>query len=70
MRWVAVANAAGTGLLATGMPLMEASAGHYTAHDLYEAAHTNELTPRPETILNLDHQQMGLGSASCGPATA
>ena len=69
VRWVAVAAENGTGLLATGMPLMETSAGHYTAHDLYEAAHTNELAPRAETILNLDHRQMGLGSASCGPAT-
>jgi len=69
VRWVALANEEGTGLLASGMPLMEMSAGHYTAQDLYEAAHTNELTPRAETILNLDHRQMGLGSASCGPAT-
>ena len=70
VRWVAVANSAGTGLLATGMPLMETSAGHFTAHDLYEAAHTNVLTPRTEIILNLDHQQMGLGSASCGHGDA
>ena len=69
VRWVALANDAGAGLLATGIPAMEMSAGHYTAHDLFAAAHTHELTPRAETFLNLDLQQMGLGSASCGPAT-
>ncbi|RME70313.1 MAG: hypothetical protein D6784_16945, partial [Chloroflexi bacterium] len=37
--------------------------------DLYRAYHTNELTPRPEVILNLDVRQCGLGGASCGPGT-
>jgi beta-galactosidase/beta-glucuronidase len=69
VRWVALSNEAGAGLLATGMPSMEMSASHYTAGDLFAAAHTNELAPRAETFLNLDLQQMGLGSASCGPAT-
>ena len=69
VRWVALANEAGVGLLAVGRPEMEISAGHFTAQDLYAAAHTYELTPRAETILNLDLLQMGLGSASCGPAT-
>lgn len=69
VRWVALTNNAGAGLLAAGMPLMEASASHFTANDLFAAAHTHELTARAETILNLDLMQMGLGSASCGPAT-
>jgi beta-galactosidase len=69
VRWVALTNDNGAGLLAVGMPLLEISAGHYTADELYSAAHTHELTPRAETILNLDLMQMGLGTASCGPAT-
>ena len=28
-----------------------------------------ELKPRAEVILNLDHAQRGLGTASCGPDT-
>ncbi|MFN2208871.1 MAG: glycoside hydrolase family 2 TIM barrel-domain containing protein [Candidatus Promineifilaceae bacterium] len=69
VRWLALTNDSGAGLLAIGVPIMEISAGHYTAGDLYAAAHTKELVPRAETILNLDLMQMGLGSASCGPAT-
>ena len=41
-----------------------------TAADLYAARHTNDLEPRPEVFLNLDHAQRGLGTASCGPDTA
>lgn len=68
--WLALTNAAGIGLLATGddRPL-EAGALHFTAADLYAAWHTNELTPRPETFVTLDVKQVGLGSASCGPGT-
>jgi beta-galactosidase len=69
VRWVALSNSEGIGLLAAAMPLMEMSASHYTAHDLFAAAHTHELAPRAKTILNLDLMQMGLGSASCGPGT-
>jgi len=69
VRWLALTNDAGAGLLAIGAPKMEISAGHYTADDLFAATHTHQLTPCEETILNLDLVQMGLGSASCGPAT-
>jgi beta-galactosidase len=70
VRWVALTNDAGAGLLAIGAPRMEISAGHYSADDLFAATHTHQLKPRQETILNLDLMQMGLGSASCGPATS
>jgi hypothetical protein len=52
-----------------GMPTMEASVSHFTADDLYQAYHTNELERRDEVILNLDYKQCGLGGASCGPGT-
>lgn len=67
VRWIAVINGNGTGLLAAAMPEMEASVHHYTAEDFTLAAHEHELTPRAETVLNLDYRQNGLGSASCGP---
>ena len=67
VRWAAVTNARGLGLLAVGMPLLEVSAHHYTTDDFTRARHTFDLLRRDETILNLDHRQCGLGSASCGP---
>lgn len=67
VRWAAVTDARGMGLLAVGMPLLNVSAHHYTTEDLTRAQHTFDLTRRNETILNLDHAQGGLGSNSCGP---
>ncbi len=69
VRWMSLQNEQGIALLASAQPLMEASASHFTAADLFKAMHTNELEPHAETILNLDHRQMGLGGASCGPPT-
>jgi len=53
----------------TAARAMEASASHFTAHDLYAAKHTTDLRPRPEVHVNLDFAQRGLGTASCGPDT-
>ncbi len=69
VRWAALSNAEGTGLLVLSEPLMQVSASHFTDDDLYQAMHTNELSPRPEVILDLDVAQCGLGGNSCGPAT-
>jgi beta-galactosidase len=68
-RWAALTRDDGTGLLCVGMPLMEVSASHYTADDLFAAFHTNELARRDEIALNLDLRQRGMGGASCGPDT-
>ena len=67
VRWAAVTNARGLGLLATAQPLLSVSVHHFTTQDLTDAQHTYDLTPRPETILHLDYAQSGLGSQSCGP---
>ncbi|MEW6648881.1 MAG: glycoside hydrolase family 2 TIM barrel-domain containing protein [Chloroflexota bacterium] len=69
VRWAALSNAQGYGLLASGQPLLEVSVSHFTANDLYHAMHTHQLTPRPEIYFNLDLRQCGLGGASCGPGT-
>ena len=61
VRWVALTNSEGTGLLAVGMPLLSVSAWPFTMADLEKAQHINEL-PRRETItVNLDYGQMGVG---------
>jgi beta-galactosidase len=67
VRWVALTDPQGIGLLAVGSPFLEVSAHHFTTQNLTEAKHTFELQRRPEIILNLDYAQSGLGSASCGP---
>jgi beta-galactosidase len=68
-RWLALTATDGHGLKVLGEPVIEFSASHFTANDLFQAKHTYELKPRPEVILNLDHAQRGLGTASCGPDT-
>jgi hypothetical protein len=67
VRWAAVTDARGMGLLAVGMPLLNVSAHPYALEDLTRARHTYELIRREETFLYLDHAQAGLGSQSCGP---
>jgi beta-galactosidase/beta-glucuronidase len=67
VRWVALTNEDGVGLLASGDRWLEVSAHHYTTEDLTQAKHTYELKRREEITLNLDYAQSGLGSASCGP---
>jgi len=69
VRWSALTNEYGTGLMAIGTPLMEAGVSYYSANDLYRAYHTAELKRRKEIYITLDHKQCGLGGASCGPMT-
>jgi beta-galactosidase/beta-glucuronidase len=67
VRWAALTDLRGMGLLAVARPLLHVSAHHFTPEDFARARHAHELVPRDETILHLDHLQAGLGSNSCGP---
>jgi beta-galactosidase/evolved beta-galactosidase subunit alpha len=67
VRWVALTDAYGRGLLATMSPRLDFSAHHYTAGDLEAARHLYEVKPRKEVTLHLDYAQCGIGTASCGP---
>ena len=69
-RWLTLTDDAGFGLEVRGRPTIGFGASHFTAADLTAARHTNELEPRAEVLLSLDHAQRGLGTASCGPDTA
>ena len=69
VRWVALRNEEGYGLLAVAEQVMEVSAHYFTAHDLAKAKHTHELRRREDIFLHLDYRQRGLGGASCGPDT-
>jgi len=61
VRWVALTNKDGTGLLAVGMPLLSVSAWPFTTEDLEKAAHINELPRRDTITVNIDYKQMGVG---------
>jgi beta-galactosidase len=69
VRWICLSDNGGLGVLFVADGVLEASAQHFTADDLFAAFHTNELAMRPEVYLHLDHSQRGLGGASCGPDT-
>jgi beta-galactosidase len=61
VRWVALTNAEGIGLLAVGRPLLSVNALHYGTEDLMAGKHTYQLPHRPYITLNLDLHQMGVG---------
>jgi beta-galactosidase len=66
VRWMAVQNAAGTGLLAVGRPLLEASALDVLQEDLDEGQekvnrHAYMVRRQPFTEVRLDWHQMGVG---------
>ncbi len=67
VRWATFTTARGAGLMVMGLPLINVSAHHYTAHDLASARHTCDLHPRDTITLNLDHDLCGVGNSSCGP---
>jgi hypothetical protein len=67
VRWAALTNRQGAGLLAIGMPVLNVSAHHHSTEDLAWTMHPHELVRRDMVFLNLDHRQGGLGSNSCGP---
>ncbi|MFB0519786.1 MAG: beta-galactosidase domain 4-containing protein, partial [Acidobacteriota bacterium] len=66
VRWVALANKEGMGLLAVGMPLLSISAHHFLIEDFdpgleKRQRHTYHLRRRDLVTLNLDYKQMGVG---------
>ncbi len=77
VRWVALTDADGNGVMFRGDVPLYVQALHYSAVDLEFARQRNRgneaehvftpLVPRKEVCLNLDVRQLGLGNASCGP---
>ncbi len=66
VRWLALTDTRGRGLLAIGRPLLSVNALHYTTDDLFCQTHTENyyryMMPDRKTItLNLDWHQRGLG---------
>ena len=61
VRWLALTNDKGVGLLVVGAPTLSASALHYTTSDLEGKRHLWEVARRDFVALNLDYRQMGVG---------
>jgi len=61
VRWVALTNLQGVGLLAVGAPALSVAARHFTKDDMERAGYTFQMQSHPETFLNLDWKQMGVG---------
>jgi hypothetical protein len=61
IRWAALTNAAGIGLLAVGSPLMEINAQHHTPAQLTATKYPWDLTRQSDITFRIDLRQMGLG---------
>ena len=61
VRWLALANTKGVGMLAVGLPLLSVNALHHTTDDLQLAEHPFELPKRDIVVVNLDFRQQGAG---------
>lgn len=61
VRWVALTNQDGAGLMAIGAPTIEANALHYTPEDLDGPAHPYQATHRDDITLRVNYKQMGVG---------
>ena len=67
VRWLAITDESGDGLLFDSVNTMEVSALHNTQEDLEQAAHPYQLVGTENTVVTIDYAQMGLGTGSCGP---
>jgi beta-galactosidase len=70
VRRVTLTGRDGVGLEAVGQPLLSVGARHVTTADIEGAAYEFQLPRRPETYLNLDLGQMGVGGISSWRADA
>jgi beta-galactosidase len=75
VRWMALSNDRGTGLLIVGMPLLSVSALHFTTEDLDPGLrkaqrHDGDLVERDLVNLNIDYKQMGVGGINSWGPTA
>ncbi len=67
VRWARLTDL-NSGIEITARDQVAFTAIHYKPEDLINANHPHELTPRKETVVYIDYQQLGLGNSSCGPA--
>ncbi len=75
VRWMAVRDPRGAGLLVAGLPHLSVTALHYTTADLDEGEkkvnrHAGEVPARDFVRLNVDDRQMGVGGVNSWGPTA
>lgn len=74
VRWLALVNEKGAGLLVTGLPMISFSALHYTDEDLTRenrgSLHLTDVTPNEFVALNVDYKQTGVGGDNSWGAKA
>ncbi len=70
VRWVALTNRNGVGLLAVGSPLLSVSAYHYPKNEIEHADYSFKMPRHPQIYLNLDFKQMGVGGVDSWTANA
>lgn len=68
VRWTALTDDEGMGIMVSSKEAMECSALHYRAEDLASYRHPYQVPKQQNTILTAALVQRGLGNASCGPA--
>jgi beta-galactosidase len=61
VRWVSLTNAQGIGLMAVGDPAVSVAARHYSKDEMENAGYTFQMERQPQTFLNIDGRQMGVG---------
>jgi beta-galactosidase len=61
VRWLALRDDKGAGLLIVGNPSLSVSAWPYSQEELEAAKHTNELPKNSSMTVNIDKSQMGVG---------
>ncbi|MBE6618078.1 MAG: DUF4981 domain-containing protein [Ruminococcaceae bacterium] len=66
-RWAEVHTVAGHGFLFTAGEPFYFNASHFSPEQLDKMDHHYELVREPETTVNIDYKQSGIGSHSCGP---
>ncbi|MCZ8519554.1 glycoside hydrolase family 2 TIM barrel-domain containing protein [Paenibacillus caseinilyticus] len=68
VRWAAVTNESGAGLLIAGMPLVDVTARQVAPGPLASVKHREQLVRADRTYVHIDSRQSGLGNHSCGYA--
>ena len=61
VRWVALTNPHGIGLLAVGAQPLNVTARHFSKEEIEHSAYTFQMVRQPEVFLNLDLKLMGAG---------
>ncbi len=61
VRWVVLADNDGTGLKASGLPILNVTAKNYRDEDLEGACYLYQVPEREKIYLNLDYKQIGVG---------